>query len=93
MKVVFSDRAKADLVSIVEYIARDNVPAAHDLKDAMLQSLASLCDNPRRGKPGRVSCTRELILHKSYNAAYGVADQSVTVLTIRHAARLWPEKF
>ena len=35
--------------------------------------------------------TRELAVHESYIVAYEVTD-AVYILTVRHSARLWPER-
>ncbi len=51
-----------------------------------------LPNNPYAGRPGRVEGTRELVVHESYLVAYEIAD-TINILTVRHAARLWPERF
>ncbi len=93
MEIIITDRAKADLVSIVEYISQDNVEAANRLKNDIMASLTTLADFPKKGRPGRVSGTRELIIHKSYIAVYSVSKTQAIILTVRHAARLWPNSF
>lgn len=93
MQVLFSQQAKFDLEEIVMYIAKDNPESARNFTDHMMQSLLSLTESPHRGRPGRVAGTRELILHKSYIAAYIVEEKEITILTVRHVARLWPEGF
>lgn len=93
MKIAVSARAKSDLVAIADYVARDNPGAANDLVVQITQSLRSLADSPNRGRPGRVSGTRELLVARSYIAAYKVEPNQVTILTVRHAARLWPDEF
>ena len=93
MEVVFSRRAKTDLQDIVTYIAADDPKTARNFGDQILTVFQSLSNNSHRGRPGRFSGTRELIVHKSYIAAYVVHENMVTILTIRHAARLWPGSF
>lgn len=93
MKVVISARAKADLISISAHVARDNERAAQDLRRQIVTSIGSLAESPHRGRPGRVAGTRELIISKSYIAAYRIGANDITVLTIRHTARLWPRSF
>ena len=93
MEVVFSRRAKTDLQNIVTHIATDDPKAAQNFGDQIIDALRSLANNPHHARPGRVSGTRELIVHKSYIAAYTVTEHTVTILTVRHAARLWPGSF
>ena len=52
---------------------------------------AVLPANPYAGRPGRVEGTRELVVHESDIVAYEVTD-AVYILTVRHSARLWPER-
>ena len=44
------------------------------------------------GRPGRVEGTRELVVHPSYLVAYRISGTEVQILTVRHAARLWPDR-
>ena len=94
MQIIFSTRANTDLVSIAEHIALDNLCAAIELTDAILDKLKNqLLAHPNSGRPGRVEGTRELVVHRSYVVAYRVSLRNIEILTIRHASRLWPEKF
>jgi len=92
MDVVFSQRARSDLIAIGEYVAVQDQKAAlqlvHTIIDTLLVQLAS---HPKSGRPGRVDDTRELVVHASYIAAYRIRNGIVEVLTIRHTARLWPK--
>jgi plasmid stabilization system protein ParE len=42
------------------------------------------------GKPGKIPGTRELIPHESYRLVYQIDGETVWILTLVHAARLWP---
>ena len=71
---------------------RDNPTAALELGEQILSSVeAVLPENPYSGRPGRVEGTRELVVHYSYIVAYEVTD-AIYILTVRHSARLWPER-
>jgi plasmid stabilization system protein ParE len=92
MKVVWTDEALGEIFSIVDYIVVDNRQAATALADRILYSTETLLsDNPKLGRPGRVENTRELVVHHSYIVAYCFKNDTVEILTVRHAARLWPE--
>jgi toxin ParE1/3/4 len=46
---------------------------------------------PDRGRPGRISRTRELVIPATpFVVAYRVGNGHVDVLAIMHGARLWP---
>lgn len=94
MKVIFSTRANSDLVSIAEHIFKANPTAAITLTDGIIETLLTqLTSHPNSGRPGRVKGTRELVVHKTYIAAYRVTAERVEILTVRHTARLWPGAF
>lgn len=92
MKLRWSAQSLRELEAIIEYIATENPTAALDLGEKILSSIeAVLPSNPYAGRPGRVEDTRELLVHESYIVAYEVSD-AVYILTVRHSARLWPER-
>lgn len=92
MKLRWSAESLSELEAIIEYIARDNPTAALELGEQILSSVeAVLPENPYSGRPGRVEGTRELVVHYSYIVAYEVTD-TINILTVRHAARLWPDR-
>lgn len=92
MTVFWTPRALADLEAIHSYIAADNPQAAIALIDRILSFVeTTLVAEPMIGRPGRVSGTRELLPHPNYILAYRVVSDQIDILTVRHAARLWPE--
>jgi len=92
MKLRWSAHSLRELEAIIEYIATDNPTAALELGEQILSSVdAVLPANPYAGRPGRVEGTRELVVHESYIVAYEFTD-AVYILTVRHSARLWPER-
>lgn len=94
MKIIWSETSEADLHEIVSYIAEDNPVAAFDLLEAITLSVAqNLPDNPNMGRPGRVQNTRELVVHENYIAAYRVSAETIVILAVSHAAKLWPNTF
>ncbi|MEM1399675.1 MAG: type II toxin-antitoxin system RelE/ParE family toxin [Pseudomonadota bacterium] len=93
LPVFFTRRAQADLVSISQYIARDDEGTARRLVDEIGRTCKLLENSPMRGRPGHVSGTRELVLSKAYIAVYRVAGDQIDILTVRHTARLWPGAF
>jgi toxin ParE1/3/4 len=58
--VIFTAEAVADLVSIRSYIGRENPAAASRVAVALVAACDRLEHLPERGRPGRISGTREL---------------------------------
>ena len=93
MEVSWTDESIEQIENIVAYISKDNVSAALALIDSIFNQVeVMLPDNPRAGRPGRVDGTRELVVHSSYLIAYRISTNTIEILTVRHAARLWPEQ-
>jgi len=92
MRLLWSAQSLRELETIIEYIATENPTASLNLGDQILSAAeGTLPANPYAGRPGRVDGSRELVVHKSYIVAYEVTDV-INVLTVRHAARSWPEQ-
>ena len=92
MKVIITARAEADLAEIAARVAQDDPVAAIMLIDRIIDTLErQLSARTHSGRPGRAATTRELVVQPSYIAAYRVEADNVTILHIRHAARLWPK--
>ena len=91
MKVEWSHPAQRDLIAIAEYVAADSPNAALAVVDRIDSLVAALADHPRRGRPGRVAGTRELVVpNLPYIIAYRLDDDRVQILRVLHAARKWP---
>jgi addiction module RelE/StbE family toxin len=84
------ETARADLLSIIEYIAGDNADAAQRLKDEIEAKVAKLPGNPKRYRVGRIPGTREMLVRSNYVVIYTEDARAVTVLRVLHAAQQWP---
>ena len=83
----------ADINRAFDFIAEDNPRAAKTTVDRVLQALESLPELPHRGRQGRVSDTRELVIPRtSYIAIYRVDDQAVSVTRVLHSHQNWPSE-
>jgi toxin ParE1/3/4 len=61
MTVRWSPEAAADFEAIVEFIRRQNPSAAERVAHTIYDGVASLASFPRKGRPGRIKGTRELV--------------------------------
>lgn len=94
MKIIWTSRAIASLSKIHEYIAKDNLTAANDLRDKIIFLVdTTLATQPLIGRSGRVDTTREKVIHSSYIVVYKVTKVSIEIITIRHTSRQWPMGF
>ena len=97
MRIRWTDPAQTDLFEILDYITRDNPPAAERVERRLVNAVASLAQQPRRGRPGRVEGTRELVVPRlPYIVIYRIVERplrtagEIAVMRVLHGARRWP---
>jgi toxin ParE1/3/4 len=88
--VEWRQTARADLLTIVDYISDDNPDAAQQLKDDIEAKVAQLAQHPKLYRPGRVAGTREMIVRRNYVVVYAEDARVVSILRVLHAAQQWP---
>jgi addiction module RelE/StbE family toxin len=88
--VEWRQTARADLLTIVDYISDDNPDAAQQLKDDIEAKVAKLAEHPKLYRPGRVAGTREMIVRRNYVVVYAEDARVVSILRVLHAAQQWP---
>jgi toxin ParE1/3/4 len=94
-KVLISPRARDDLRSITEFIARHQREAAVGFSTLLVEKALSLNNHPLRGRVVpeiNNPSVRELVF-KSYRIIFQISEQSRSVAVLRfwHAARGTPE--
>jgi toxin ParE1/3/4 len=83
--------ARGDLLELARYIAQDSVSAGLRMHDAITAAVESLPTHPRRGRPGRMKGTRELVVPRTpYVIVYSASATTIVVLRVLHGARRWP---
>ncbi len=90
LKLEWMEPARADLLSIIDYISDDNPDAAQRVKDDIQQKVGKLKDFPQMGRPGRIEGTRELVVWANYLIVYREFNSAVQILRVLHAAQQWP---
>lgn len=90
MRVIWTPEAQQDRSDIWDYIVADNPRAAIRMDRLFGNAAAGLTTHPKRGRPGNIPGTRELIPHKNYRLVYEIDQETVWILALVHAARLWP---
>jgi addiction module RelE/StbE family toxin len=97
MKVRWTYPAQTDLFGILDYIARSDPAAAERVERRLVDAVSSLAQQPRRGRPGRVEGTRELVIPRlPYIVIYKIVERplrtagEIAVMRVLHGARQWP---
>jgi addiction module RelE/StbE family toxin len=90
VRVLWTPEALHDRSEIWTYIEVANPDAAARMDEAFSDAAARLADYPMLGHPGEIAGTRELSPHRNYRLVYEVADDTVWILALVHAARQWP---
>ena len=92
MRVRYTLAAREHLKEIGDFIAKDNLPAANRVIQAIRQAIDLLRDQPNMGRRGHIDGTRELVVpNLPYYAAYRLTETAVEVFAVIHTARQWPE--
>lgn len=90
-QIVWTKSARQDVNEIWDYLVLRNPNAAELTDSQILKAVEGLATFPKRGRPGRVAGTRELLIQGSpYSVVYWVETQRVVVLRVLHGAQDWP---
>jgi toxin ParE1/3/4 len=90
MGLFWTPDAIEDRDSIYDHIETDSPAAALDLDELFEEKASLLVEHPDLGRLGRITGTRELVVHRNYILIYDVTGDLVRVLNLVHAARQWP---
>lgn len=95
MRIRYTETALADIRSTLNYVAREaDERTALNILARVQNAIQSLTNFPEQGRIGRVTGTRELVVHKTYLiTAYRIVKSEVQVLAIIHSSRRWPDNF
>jgi len=94
LRLIWSRRAVADLRELRAFIEQDAPGAAKRITERIVESIETMIPaNPKIGRPGRVSGTRELVLGGTpYVVPYRIRDGNIVILRVLHGARRWPDR-
>jgi toxin ParE1/3/4 len=94
MRVRWTRSSLRTLDEIAEYIAQDRPMAARRLVERIREAVEDLASQPSLGRQGRVPGTRELIVPGTpFIIPYRLKEETIEILDVFHAARLWPPAF
>ena len=92
MQVRWTRKAIENLENAVEYIAQDKPLAAKNVAQKIWDAFQLLADQPGLGRPGRVFCTRELIITDlPFILPYIEKSGVIYILRVIHTSMKWPK--
>jgi toxin ParE1/3/4 len=92
-RLEWSALAMSDRIAIFDYIEADSPQAAITVDERIRADIVTLARFPKRGRPGRVEGTRELVIRRTpYIAAYRLEGNTVRILRILHGTQPWPDE-
>ena len=88
MRLRYTRHAHDDLVSLFEYIAKDDAPAARKVSRQIRAAIDRLRQFPSYGRIGDVAGTRQFVVAGvPYIVVYEIEDETITILRIYHTAQ------
>jgi toxin ParE1/3/4 len=90
MRIRWTGPARADLISHTDYLAQEDPTIADRLQDAIFHAVDLLSEYPRRGRPGWVQGTREIVLPDfPYIIVYEIQATDIHILRVWHGKQNW----
>ena len=91
LDIRLTESAEQGLLSIADYLAADDLTEAERIVRAILDAIYSLRQLPKRGRPGRVTDTLELLVPGlPYLLVYTVMPDEVCIVQVLHQKQKWP---
>lgn len=90
MRLIWDDRALGDFRRILDYIGDRNPEAAYRLNEAVARTLQFMQINPFMYRTGRISPTREAVVHPNYVIIYRVDDDLIRIVRVLHTRQNYP---
>lgn len=90
LRLGWTPEALADLHSTIDYIAERNISAAENLLSLIEHTAEQLVVHPFLYRTGRISGTREALVHSNHILVYRVGTDIIEVLAVLHARQRYP---
>ncbi|MBN1962441.1 MAG: type II toxin-antitoxin system RelE/ParE family toxin [Deltaproteobacteria bacterium] len=93
MKLIWTDRARRDLLNIGRFIARDNHRAARVWIERLRERAHKAAETPLSGRvvPERADLNVREVFLRNYRIVYRVFKDTIHVLTVFEGHRLFPQ--
>ena len=90
LPVFWRAEARANLSSIIRFIANESPPAARRMRGLIEDSVLPAAEHPYLYHSGKVPGTREIIAHPNYIVVYRVTADRIEVVNVLHARQEYP---
>jgi len=88
--VKWQPQAREALWAILDYLSDRNHYAAEALQRTIEETTEALPQHPYLYRPGRVSGTREAVVHPNYLVIYRIAVDHIAIVDVLHARQEYP---
>ena len=88
--VKWQPQAREALWAILDYLSDRNHYAAEALYKTVEETTEALPQHPYLYRPGRVSGTREAVVHPNYLVVYRVTMDHIAIVDVLHARQEYP---
>lgn len=90
LDLIWEPEARLQYAILIDFVGERNPAAARQLAQRIDDGVERARQFPAIGRPGRITATRELIVHPNYLIVYQVTDTAIDVLRLLHARQLYP---
>ena len=90
LDLIWEPEALDQLDGIIDFIGERNGPAADRMARLFAERAERIRRFPEMGRPGRVTGTRELIVHPNYILIYRVTETAIDILRVLHVRQQYP---
>ncbi len=90
LQIIWSPRARYDLAVTIDYIRQHSPRGAETIRNLIRSSVERVSAYPLMHRDGRVSGTREAVVHANYLYVYTVRQETIEILRVLHARQRYP---
>lgn len=90
LPVIWRAMARANLTTIIRFIANENPSAARRLRVLIEASVLPIAEHPYLYRSGKIPGTREIIAHPNYMVVYRVLADRIEIINVVHTRCEYP---
>jgi toxin ParE1/3/4 len=91
LPIIWKLDARADLASVIKYIAKRDIQAARHMRKRLQESVLPVADHPYLYRQSdRYPGCREIVAHPNYIVVYRVEREEISVLRVLHSRQQYP---
>jgi toxin ParE1/3/4 len=90
LPIVWRPAARRNWHAIIDYVSAHSPRGTNTLKAHLEQTLMQVSAHPHSGREGRVTDTREALIHPNYILVYRAEKHQIRVINVLHSARQYP---